>query len=229
MRMRARLPDLRWARREHRAAGKGRGPADSGPHHCRRVRYAERALRTAPQRGCRIGNPAWAGLRGEYWSRGPGDRMNLADRLRDVVRPAGSAPSDPLVTHSDAAAEVLDGDWQGTPGRGFLIVDRTYPPGHRLGRVAVADCLPSGDGLWPRLSLLEPSIVPGRLLFVDLETTGLAGGAGTCAFLVGLGWFEGAAFRVRQLFLAGYAAERAMLDALAVAAGAAGGVVTYNG
>ena len=69
----------------------------------------------------------------------------------------------------------------------------------------------------------------GRLLFLDLETTGLAGGAGTYAFLVGCGWFEGAAFRVRQFFLSSYAAERGLLDDVAETMGAAGALVTYNG
>lgn len=153
--------------------------------------------------------------------------MNLADRLRGVVRPAGGPEGPPLRPVS--AAETLGGEWHGDDHHRYLVVDRKYAPGHRLGRVAVADCLPSDDGLWPRVSLLEPSVVPGRMMFVDLETTGLGGGAGTCAFLVGCGWFEGAAFRIRQFFLADYAAERAMLDAVAEAARAAGGLVTYNG
>ena len=38
----------------------------------------------------------------------------------------------------------------------------------------------------------------GDILFVDLETTGLAGGAGTFAFLVGCAWFDGDTFHVRQ-------------------------------
>ena len=71
--------------------------------------------------------------------------------------------------------------------------------------------------------------VRGRLLFVDLETTGLAGGAGTYAFIVGCGWFEGTAFRVRQFFLSRYAAERGLLEDVADAMGAAGTLVTYNG
>jgi uncharacterized protein YprB with RNaseH-like and TPR domain len=50
-----------------------------------------------------------------------------------------------------------------------------------------------------------------RLLFFDLETTGLSGGAGTCAFLIGYGWFEGDAFRTRQYFLGGYGHEPALL------------------
>ena len=55
--------------------------------------------------------------------------------------------------------------------------------------------------------------VEGRLVFLDLETTGLAGGGGhvrvswsACA------WFDGAAFRTRQFFLSSYAAERALLE-----------------
>ncbi len=50
-----------------------------------------------------------------------------------------------------------------------------------------------------------------RLLFFDLETTGLTGGAGTCAFLIGYGWFECGSFRTRQYFLGGFGHEPAML------------------
>ena len=54
-----------------------------------------------------------------------------------------------------------------------------------------------------------------RTLFVDLETTGLSGGAGTVAFLVGCGWFDMGAFQVRQFLLTSYASERALLCAVA--------------
>jgi hypothetical protein len=64
---------------------------------------------------------------------------------------------------------------------------------------------------------------------MDLETTGLAGGAGTCAFLVGCAWFEDATLRVRQFLLPSYAAERALLEATATLAGPADTLVTYNG
>jgi uncharacterized protein YprB with RNaseH-like and TPR domain len=50
-----------------------------------------------------------------------------------------------------------------------------------------------------------------QALFFDTETTGLAGGTGTVAFLIGLGWFEGDAFITRQLFARDYGEERAML------------------
>jgi hypothetical protein len=75
----------------------------------------------------------------------------------------------------------------------------------------------------------DPAPNRGRTLFVDLETTGLAGGAGTYAFLVGFGWFEGAAFRVKQLLLTGCAAERVLLEEVADVAARSGTLVTYNG
>ena len=93
---------------------------------------------------------------------------------------------------------------------------RARPSSRRDGRVA--DGLPPSDGVWPRLSLLARRRSRARaagLLFVDLETTGLAGGAGTYAFLVGCGWFDGGTFRIRQFFLSSFAAERALLEAVA--------------
>lgn len=50
-----------------------------------------------------------------------------------------------------------------------------------------------------------------RLIFFDLETTGLSGGAGTYAFLVGFGAFEEDHFWTRQFLLRGYGEERALL------------------
>jgi hypothetical protein len=75
----------------------------------------------------------------------------------------------------------------------------------------------------------DSAAVTDRLLFVDLETTGLAGGAGTYAFLIGLGWFESASFRVRQFLLTSYAAERVLLEEVAGLASQVGSLVTYNG
>jgi len=69
----------------------------------------------------------------------------------------------------------------------------------------------------------------GPLLFFDLETTGLSGGAGTLAFLVGCGFFDADGFHTRQFFLSGFEAEREMLDALTPLTARFGGLVTFNG
>jgi hypothetical protein len=67
------------------------------------------------------------------------------------------------------------------------------------------------------------------LAFLDTETTGLAGGAGTLAFMVGVGVWEGNAFVVRQYFLRHPGEEEAMLHALADLVAPRAGWVTFNG
>jgi len=67
------------------------------------------------------------------------------------------------------------------------------------------------------------------LVCLDTETTGLATAAGTVAFLVGLGWWEGDKFRQIQLLLPDHGEERALLTALAGAIPPTAWLVTYNG
>ena len=160
----------------------------------------------------------------------------LSDRLRGVIGGGlkvhgGSKEQDPphVCPDSDAVAEVLDGEWHERSGQRYLVVDRMYVPGYRHGSMALADGLPPSDGMWPRLSLLANGSCGSRLLFIDLETTGIAGGAGTYAFLVGCGWFAGGTFRIRQFFLSSFTAERALLEAVGELGADAGTVVTYNG
>jgi uncharacterized protein YprB with RNaseH-like and TPR domain len=126
-------------------------------------------------------------------------------------------------------ADVLGGTWHEVEGQRFVVVDRTYRPGHRHGDVSVADGLPPSNGLWPTLDLLARTACRPGLLFLDLETTGLMGGAGTYAFLVGCGWFEGGTFRVRQFLMSSVTGERGLLSALAEVGRASGTVVSYNG
>ena len=67
------------------------------------------------------------------------------------------------------------------------------------------------------------------LLFLDTETTGLSGGAGTIAFLTGLGWFEGERFIVEQDLMRDYPEESAMLDRVLEAVSRSKLLVTFNG
>lgn len=68
-----------------------------------------------------------------------------------------------------------------------------------------------------------------RVLFLDTETTGLSGGAGTLPFLVGLGFFEGGRLVVEQLHLSGPGAERPVLARLCERVEAASALVSFNG
>lgn len=67
------------------------------------------------------------------------------------------------------------------------------------------------------------------LVCLDTETTGLATAAGTVAFLIGIGWWQGDTFRQVQLLLPDHAQEPAMLSALAAHIPSDAWLVTYNG
>ncbi len=68
-----------------------------------------------------------------------------------------------------------------------------------------------------------------KTVFVDTETTGLAGGTGTYAFLVGLGFFHDGHFVVMQYFMRDQSEEKAMMFAVAEALRRFDWAVTFNG
>ena len=68
-----------------------------------------------------------------------------------------------------------------------------------------------------------------RALFVDTETSGLAGGTGTFAFLIGFGRLDDDSFRVTQFRLRSLPAEREMLEEIADFVGDSPQIVSYNG
>jgi len=70
---------------------------------------------------------------------------------------------------------------------------------------------------------------PTRWAFLDTETTGLAGGTGTYAFLIGVGSIEPAGFRLRQFFMRDYGEEASQLYRLAEYLAQFDVLVTYNG
>ena len=167
--------------------------------------------------------------------------MDLTSRLRSIVRPPNSAPREltyepdtgryEATIDIDRVADVLGGRIVTNRFGRALIVDRRYESDRFHGTRRVGDCdVADGD----TLKLLDPTLPSPdgdgeRTLFVDLETTGLSGGAGTVAFLVGCGWFDMGAFQVRQFLLTSYASERALLCAVAECFSATSLLVTYNG
>ncbi len=66
-------------------------------------------------------------------------------------------------------------------------------------------------------------------IFLDTETSGLAGGTGTYAFMIGLGWRTPGGFRLVQLFMRDPSQEEALLATLARIVAPFKAVVTFNG
>ena len=97
-------------------------------------------------------------------------------------------------------------------------LDRHLPgeeiaPGLRLvtARLPIEPMPPMLDGAFDRMRAFDPR----RVLFFDTETTGLAGGTGTRAFMLGVARWDETALEVRQLLITTLAAEVAMLEAFA--------------
>jgi uncharacterized protein len=70
---------------------------------------------------------------------------------------------------------------------------------------------------------------PQQWLFLDTETTGLAGGTGTYAFLVGIAWWDAGGLEVEQFFMREHSEEHSLLDALAGRMKERRVLVTFNG
>lgn len=121
-----------------------------------------------------------------------------------------------------------------------IVVDRAYDAGVRHGRVAVGDIVATlrraEEGLaslrraWPAGLGSEAASLPlEQLSVIDLETTGLAGGAGTQAFLVGCAHVEGDGIHVRQFLSPGFEFERAQLAAVTAWLRDRTHLLTFNG
>jgi uncharacterized protein YprB with RNaseH-like and TPR domain len=170
--------------------------------------------------------------------------VDLKSRLRAIVQPStkpggrirGELTYEPDVgayeagTSIERVGELLGGRTARNACGECLVIDRRYESDRWHGDVRIAECEIDDAG---SLGLLDPQLAGApaarRTVFVDLETTGLSGGAGTVAFLVGCGFFDLGAFQVRQFLLTSYSAERALLTAVAEFFDDADLIVSYNG
>jgi len=115
----------------------------------------------------------------------------------------------------------------------FQFFENAYPPAARYGKLKIEDALTIGGEVLRYLSRDDAfaDLDLSTTVFLDLETTGLAGGTGTIPFLVGLGYFREASFVVAQYFLGDPSEEGRMLDELSVlfAERKFKSLLTYNG
>ncbi|HXH84049.1 MAG TPA: ribonuclease H-like domain-containing protein, partial [Candidatus Tectomicrobia bacterium] len=150
------------------------------------------------------------------------DDLRRIVRRIETARPPRAAP--------EPVERLVGGELIDTPAGGLVVVRREYPLAHRHGGVALEDALAAPFPLLARLSRVEPDVGdPSRLLFLDTETTGLAGGTGTYAFLVGAAFVDGDRLVIAQHFLRDFDDEPALLAALEPLLARAAAVVTFNG
>ena len=163
-----------------------------------------------------------------------GDLQEQLASLRErMARAAASCDQKIAVRAAEAKAafrhveEWLSGEEVSTGLGCHFETEKLYESHRRHGSAEIA----SLAGLPPDLleSLSIANAPPEEWAFLDTETTGLAGGTGTCAFLVGVGRITADGFRVRQFFMRDYGEEASLLDALTRHLKPFRVLITYNG
>lgn len=125
--------------------------------------------------------------------------------------------------------QVIEGQiFDTTFGQSF-VAEQHYPLEHHHGMTPV-----KLSASLQRISswLGNPSVASMKLpdfIFLDTETSGLAGGSGTLVFLIGVGRFDQSGFHLAQYFLRDPIEEPAQLYGLMQYLSSFQGLVTYNG
>ena len=156
--------------------------------------------------------------------------QSLSERLKALgvkAGPADLAPPKPKSLYE--IDSVVSGAFQPTPRGEVFIVEQIYRSDYHHGISPIVSSL--------RLSLIsqwanDPRLVDmplSRFAFLDTETSGLSGGTGTYAFMVGIGRFIEDQFILKQFFMRDPAEEPAMLEAIGQFLAPTQALVTFNG
>jgi uncharacterized protein YprB with RNaseH-like and TPR domain len=159
-------------------------------------------------------------------------RENLRRRMRELgvvkgARELATLPPRPRV----AIEDLVPGRFHTTSHGRCFVVEERYPLGHLHGDLTLSSFLDLPPELAAQVARDEAlaSANLHRACFLDTETTGLSGGAGTMAFVVGLGFFADEHFHLHQYFLRDPGDEPAMVETLAAQLAGFETLVSFNG
>ena len=161
---------------------------------------------------------------------------NLRRRIARIDRKwTGTAPERPPVRPDPRPAryfieELMSGEVVRTSLGEHFEAEKLFERHRRHGSMDISSLHDLPEDLLDSLSDgAIRSSHPTRWAFLDTETTGLAGGTGTYAFLIGVGSIEPAGFRLRQFFMRDHGEEASLLCRLTEYLAQFDVLVTYNG
>lgn len=156
--------------------------------------------------------------------------MDLRDKLRHFESIA-NLPSQKTKKDSPKTRATGPGEAVINPFGTCLRIRTQYPVSHLHGRIPLHQFNDVDSSIFELVGkdTALNQVDFSRAIFLDTETTGLAGGAGTVPFLVGLGYFQEGHFIIDQYFMRDYDEEHALLAFVADHIQSGGPLVTYNG
>ncbi len=154
---------------------------------------------------------------------------SLADKLKSLgVKTAKSLPTPPKAD-SHTIESVVAGNVHSTPRGETFISEQVFGADYLHGSVSPYSPFPlSVISQWANDQRIADLPIH-KYAFLDTETSGVSGGTGTYAFLVGAARFVDGAFILKQFFLRDPSEEPAMLEALINFLAPCEGLVTFNG
>jgi uncharacterized protein YprB with RNaseH-like and TPR domain len=156
-------------------------------------------------------------------------RRRIARIDRKYSAPPVVAPREPRV-FGKFVEELISGEVVRTPHGEHFETEKLWARHRRHGSVDISDLAELPEDLLDELSAGAIARAhPGKWAFLDTETTGLAGGTGTYAFLIGVGSIDAEGFRLRQFFMRDYGEEASLLWRLTEHLAQFDVLITYNG
>jgi uncharacterized protein YprB with RNaseH-like and TPR domain len=157
-------------------------------------------------------------------------KPSVADKLKSLGIKVGTTDLAPPKPKSRYEIDsVVAGAFHPTPRGDVFVAEQMYTSEYRHGLSSLTSSLPiSVISQWAKDVRISDTPL-SKFAFLDTETSGLSGGTGTYAFLVGVARFVDGQFLLQQFFMRDPAEEPALLEGLANFLAPCEALVTFNG
>jgi len=156
-------------------------------------------------------------------------KKSLADQLKSHGVKTGIPPLSQPKPNSHSIDSVVAGSFFPTHRGDVFAAEQAYPKDYIYGESPLISSFPLAHiSHWANDPAIE-KIHLSKFAFLDTETSGLSGGTGTYAFLVGIARFIDDEFVLRQFFMRDPAEEPALLEGIAKFIAPCKSLVTFNG